>query len=76
MTKFMKICPLGAGFIDADGRTGMTKLIVTFRTFVKSPNKGNVNTAEGSEQLPTPVSSGQFELRAVRYQALSSTTAC
>jgi len=33
----MKIHPVGAEFLRADGRTDMTKLIVAFRNFVKAP---------------------------------------
>jgi len=51
---FMKICPLVAEFLHADGRTDMTKLIVNFRKFVNSPNKEHVKTAKGKEQLSTP----------------------
>ena len=29
----MKIRPVGADFFHADGRTGMTKLIIAFRNF-------------------------------------------
>ena len=57
----MKICPLGAEFFHADVRTIMTKLIVTFRTFVTSPKKGHVNTAEGREQLSTPHLAGSLK---------------
>ena len=34
----MKICPAGAEFFRADGRTDMTELIVAFRNFAKAPN--------------------------------------
>ena len=33
----MKIRPVGAELFHADGRTGMTKLIVAFRNFVDAP---------------------------------------
>jgi hypothetical protein len=33
----MKICPLRAELLDADGRTDMTKLIVAFPNFANAP---------------------------------------
>jgi len=33
----MKILPVGAELFHSDGRTNMTKLIVTFHNFVKAP---------------------------------------
>jgi len=33
----MKIRPEGAELLDADGMTGMTKLMVTFRNFANAP---------------------------------------
>ena len=39
MSNFMKIRPVGAELFHADGRTGghdTTKLIITFRNFVKA----------------------------------------
>jgi hypothetical protein len=33
----MKICPAGAEFFDADGRTNMTMLIVALRKFANVP---------------------------------------
>ena len=33
----MKIRPVGALLFQADGRTDMTKIIVTFRNFAKEP---------------------------------------
>jgi hypothetical protein len=35
----MKIRPLGTEVLHEDGRTDVTKLIVAFRHFAKSPNK-------------------------------------
>jgi len=32
----MKICLVGADFFDANGQTGMTKLIVAFRNFANA----------------------------------------
>jgi hypothetical protein len=37
MLDLIKIRPLGAELFHADGRTDMTKLIVAFRNFAKSP---------------------------------------
>ena len=37
ISTFMKIRPLGADLFHADGQTGVTKLIATFRNFVKAP---------------------------------------
>jgi hypothetical protein len=37
LPEFIKICPVGAKFLNADRRTDMTKLIVTFRNFVNVP---------------------------------------
>jgi hypothetical protein len=34
---FMKIRPVGAGSLLADGRTDMTKLIVAFHSFANEP---------------------------------------
>jgi hypothetical protein len=36
----MKIRSVEAEWCRADGRTGVTKLIVDFRNFVNAPNKG------------------------------------
>ena len=36
---FMKIRPVGAELLCADGQTNMMKLIVTFRSFANAPNK-------------------------------------
>jgi hypothetical protein len=33
----MKICPVGAGLLRADGQTDMTKLMVAFRNFANAP---------------------------------------
>jgi hypothetical protein len=35
----MKIRPVGAELLHADGRSGMTKLIVAFRNLRKAPKK-------------------------------------
>jgi len=35
----MKIRPVGAELLHADGRNDMTKLIVAFRSFANAPNK-------------------------------------
>jgi len=40
----MKILPVGNDLLHADGRTGMTKLIVAFRSFANTPEK---ETARG-----------------------------
>jgi hypothetical protein len=34
----MKIRPVGAELLHADGQTDMTKLIVAFRNFANAPN--------------------------------------
>ena len=39
ISNFMKIRPVGAEFFHADGRTDMTKLLVTFRNFSNAPKK-------------------------------------
>jgi len=36
---FMKIRPVGAELLRADGHTNMMKLIVTFRNVTNAPNK-------------------------------------
>ena len=36
---FMKIHPVGAGLLHADGQTNMMKLIVTFCHVTNAPNK-------------------------------------
>jgi hypothetical protein len=33
----MKVCPAGAEFFHADGRTDATKIIVDFRIFAEAP---------------------------------------
>ena len=38
-SSFMKIGPVGAELLHADGRTDMTKLIVAFRSFAKGHEK-------------------------------------
>jgi hypothetical protein len=38
----MKILPVGAELINADGRTDMTKLKVAFRDFAKAPIKRGI----------------------------------
>jgi len=38
----MKICPVGYELFRADGRTGLTKLIVAFHNFSNAPPKLNV----------------------------------
>ena len=35
----MKICRVGADLFHADGQTDMTRLMVAFRNFAKSPKK-------------------------------------
>jgi hypothetical protein len=35
----MKIRPMGAELLHADGQTDMTKLLDTFRNFAKAPKK-------------------------------------
>ena len=42
----MKIFLVGAEFFDAEGRTGMTKLLVVFRNFAKASNKREIKTIE------------------------------
>ena len=37
ISNFMKICRVGAEMLHADGRTDMTKLIVAFENFAKTP---------------------------------------
>jgi hypothetical protein len=37
-TSFMKIRPVETELFCADGRTGMTKIIVAFRIFVNAPH--------------------------------------
>jgi hypothetical protein len=39
----MKIRPVGAELFHVDGETGMTKLIVAYRTFVKAPEMYKLN---------------------------------
>ena len=39
----MKIRPVGAELLHADGRTDMTKLTVALRHFAKAPKNGNVS---------------------------------
>jgi hypothetical protein len=36
-SNIMKIHPIGAELLNADGQTDMTKLIVAFRNFVNAP---------------------------------------
>jgi hypothetical protein len=40
ISNFMKICPLGAEFFDADRWTDMMKLTVTFHSFANVPKDG------------------------------------
>ena len=39
ISNFMKIRQVGAELFHADGRTGITKLIVAYRNFIKSPKR-------------------------------------
>ena len=39
----MKIRPVGAELLHADGQTDITKLIVAFRNFAKAPKSGGLN---------------------------------
>ena len=39
ISNFMKIRPVGAELFNTNGRTGMTKVTVTFRNFVKALKK-------------------------------------
>ena len=41
----MKIRPLGAELLHADGQTDMAKLIVVFRNFAKAPKSGSFNVS-------------------------------
>jgi hypothetical protein len=40
ISNFMKICPVGAELLHADGRTDMTKLIAASRNFANAPVNG------------------------------------
>ena len=42
VSDFMKIPPVGAELFHADGRTDMTKLIVSFRNFAKASKIGKI----------------------------------
>ena len=42
----MNIRPVGADLLHADGRTGMTKLIVACRNFANRPKKGSTENQE------------------------------
>jgi hypothetical protein len=37
ISNLMKICPVGAGILHADGQTDTTKLMVAFLEFAKTP---------------------------------------
>jgi hypothetical protein len=37
VSNVMKICPLGAHFLHADGQTDMTKPVVVFHNFANAP---------------------------------------
>jgi hypothetical protein len=39
----MKIRPVGADLLHADGQTDMTKIIVALRNFAKAPKKEEVS---------------------------------
>ena len=44
MSRFIKICPLGAELFHAGRQTDMTTLIVAFRNFANAPKKlTNIN---------------------------------
>ena len=54
ISNFMKICPVGAEFHAnrrTDGRTDMTKLIVTFRNFANVHKKSNSYLTENTLRL-------------------------
>ena len=42
----MKNLPLGAEFVNANGRTDTAKLIITFRNFAKAPKERNCTNAK------------------------------
>ena len=42
ISNFIKIRPTGADLLDADGRTKMTKLTVTFLHFSNAPKTSNI----------------------------------
>jgi hypothetical protein len=57
ISKFMKISPVGAELLHAegrtDGRTDMTKLRVAFRNFANASKKGDLMLQKPSTQLDT-----------------------
>jgi hypothetical protein len=43
VSNLIKIRPVGAELLHADGRTDMTKLIVAFRNFANAPKNSTIN---------------------------------
>ena len=50
MSSSIKILPVGAELIHADGWTDMTKLIVAFRNFANEPKQKKKETASRKQQ--------------------------
>jgi hypothetical protein len=46
----MKICPVGAQFFHAVGRTNMTKLTISFHNFEKAPEIHMENKNKGDSE--------------------------
>jgi hypothetical protein len=47
----MKIRPVGADLLHADGQTDMTKSVVAFRNFAKAPKSGSFNGSMAHDWL-------------------------
>jgi hypothetical protein len=46
----MKTCPVGVKFLHGDGRTDMTKLMVTFHNSVKAPKNDELCTGKNKKE--------------------------
>jgi hypothetical protein len=46
----MKICPVGAQFFHADGRTNMTKVTIPFHNFQNAPEIHMKNKNKGDSE--------------------------
>jgi len=72
----MKLRPVGAEILHADGRTDMTKIIVAFRYFANAPKKSHPSTdlerPREFEELETPGFQDSRHMQVVMSAALST----
>ena len=63
MQNFVKICPVGAELLHADGQKDMTKLTVVFRNFVKAPEQvANTSSTRQHSDPPNRMSNATNDI--------------